>query len=55
VIKLADGKARQVQPISVTTFWTDPTTRKGLLDELAKRGFGRQHAIPGVIVVIRFA
>jgi len=75
VIKLADGKARQIQHMSVTTFWgpdgkplspaqfleslfgalpeffknedelraiwADPTTRKGLLDALAEKGFGR--------------
>ncbi len=76
VIKLADGKARQIQHMSVTTFWgpdgkplspaqfleslfgalpeffkdedqlralwADPTTRKGLLDGLAEKGFGRE-------------
>lgn len=76
VIKLADGKARQIQHMSVTTFWgpdgkplspaqfleslfgalpeffksedelraiwADPTTRKGLLDALAEKGFGRE-------------
>jgi type I restriction enzyme R subunit len=76
VIKLADGKARQIQHMSVTTFWgpdgrplspaqfleslfgtlpeffknedelrtiwADPMTRKGLLDALAEKGFGRE-------------
>jgi len=76
VIKLADGKARQIQHMSVTTFWgpdgkplspaqfleslfgalpeffknedelraiwADPTTRKGLLDALSEKGFGRE-------------
>jgi type I restriction enzyme R subunit len=76
VIKLADGKARQIQHMSVTTFWgpdgkplspaqfleslfgalpeffksedelralwADPTTRKGLLNALADKGFGRE-------------
>jgi len=76
VIKLADGKARRIQHMSVTTFWgpdgkplspaqfleslfgtipeffkdedqlraiwADPTTRKGLLDGLAEKGFGRE-------------
>ena len=76
VIKLADGKARQIQHMSVTTFWgpdgkplspaqfleslfgalpeffkdedelraiwANPTTRKGLLDALAEKGFGRE-------------
>jgi type I restriction enzyme R subunit len=75
VIQLADGKARQIQHMSVTTFWgpdgrplspaqfleslfgalpeffknedelrgiwADPSTRKGLLNALAEKGFGR--------------
>lgn len=76
VIRLADGKARQIQHMSVTTFWgsdgkplspaqfleslfgalpeffknedelraiwADPSTRKGLLNALAEKGFGRE-------------
>jgi type I restriction enzyme R subunit len=76
VIQLADGKARQIQHMSVTTFWgpdgkplspaqfleslfgalpeffknedelrgiwADPSTRKGLLNALAEKGFGRE-------------
>uniref|UniRef100_UPI00313B0BB1 type I restriction-modification enzyme R subunit C-terminal domain-containing protein n=1 Tax=Hydrogenophaga sp. OTU3427 TaxID=3043856 RepID=UPI00313B0BB1 len=76
VIKLADGKFRRIQHMSVTTFWgpdgkplspaqfleslfgtlpeffkdedelrniwADPATRKGLLDGLADKGFGRE-------------
>lgn len=76
VIQLADGKARRIQHMAVTTFWgpdgtplspaqfleslfgalpdffkdedelrtlwADPATRKGLLDGLAEKGFGRE-------------
>ncbi|MEY4417276.1 MAG: hypothetical protein RIQ53_4569, partial [Pseudomonadota bacterium] len=76
VIKLADGKARTIQSMSATSFWSadgrpmsaaqfleslfgtlpeffkdedelrqlwsDPTTRRRLLDQLADRGFGKE-------------
>jgi len=37
---LADGKARNIQHTTVTSFWSEPSTRQKLLEGLAEKGFG---------------